>query len=128
MLIFRFERLIKKYSVDCQKVTIAPGKWKSGEWIPGEEVTEPYECAVVPITEKRINNSGGEYKAGDADIITLHLLPTDGNTYIVHKDKKYKVQQITDYSDYADFNHYLGRRVSAFDTDKTNTKDTDRRA
>lgn len=128
MVLYRFRRLIEKYTVDCEKVTVSGGKWSAGSWEEGSKSTEQYRCAIIPITEKRINESGGDYKAGDCDIFTLNPLDTETDTYIVHKGKKYKVMQFTDYSDYADFYGYVGRRVSKFDTDTGRTENTDRRA
>lgn len=128
MVLYRFRRLIEKYTVECEKVTVSGGEWSAGSWVEGSMITEPYRCAIIPITEKRINESGGDYKSGDCDIFTLHPLDTDADVYIVHKGKKYKVMQSTDYSDYADFHSYTGRRVSKFDTDRGSTEAADRRA
>lgn len=120
-MLYNFERLINKYSVVCQLVTISEGSWKAGVWQEGVTTTKDIEGAVVPISEKRINNSGGDYKQGDCEFITLQPIEINSNTYLVHNNKKYKLQDSTDYSDYADFNIYVARRVSAFDTTSTDT-------
>lgn len=120
-MLYNFERLINKYSVVCQLVTISEGSWKAGVWQEGVTTTKDIEGAVVPISEKRINNSGGDYKQGDCEFITLQPIEINSNTYLVHNNKKYKLQDSTDYSDYADFNIYVARRVSAFDTASTDT-------
>ena len=116
MRLYKFARLIKKYAVSCQLVNIAKGSWKAGTHTKGDTTTEDIQGAIVPINEKRIQNSGGAYKQGDCDFITTHPITVGENTYIVYKDKKYKLQDSTDYSYYADFNIYVARRVSAFDT------------
>ena len=116
MRLYKFARLIKKYTVSCQLVSFAEGEWKAGDWIEGEQTTTPISGAVVPISEKRIQNSGGSYKQGDCEFITTQPITINSNTYLVYKDKKYKLEDTTDYSDYADFNTYVARRVSAFDT------------
>lgn len=121
MKLYNFARLIKKYTVSCQLVDIAEGSWQAGLWIEGKTTTQDISGAIVPITEKRIQNSGGSYKQGDCEFITTQPLVIHSNTYIIHKDKKYKLEDNTDYSDYADFNTYIARRVSAFDTTGTNT-------
>lgn len=121
MLLYKFARLIEKYGVSCQLVEISEGSWKAGVWIEGETTTTDINGAIVPISEKRIQNSGGSYKQGDCEFITIKPLVIHSNTYIVHKDKKYKLEDTTDYSDYADFNIYVARRVSAFDTTSKNT-------
>lgn len=126
-ILYNFSRLIKKYSVDCEIRINAPGHWKAGKWVEGKPAIRPYRCAIVPMTERRINNSGGDYKAGDCEIITLEPLVLDTDTFILYKDKKYKVEQSSDYSDYADFCNYVGKRVSSFDKAGTNSGNSDRR-
>lgn len=116
MRLYNFARLIKKYSVSCELVDIAAGKWQAGEWQDGMQTTTNIKGAIVPINEKRIQNSGGSYKQGDCEFITTQPVVIHSNIYIVHNGKKYKLMDSTDYSDYADFNIYVARRVSAFDT------------
>ena len=122
MALYNFARLIKKYSVSCQLVSISEGSWKAGEWQEGATETTEIKGAVVPITEKRIQNSGGTYRQGDCEFITTQPIEINSNTYLVHNGKKYKLQDSTDYSDYADFNIYVARRVSAFDTTGKDTE------
>jgi len=119
MKLYNFARVIKKYSVSCQLVSFAEGSWKAGKWQEGEQTTKDIKGAVVPITEKRIVNSGGHYKQGDCEFITTEPIVINSKTYLVHNGKKYKLEDSTDYSDYADFNVYVARRVSAFDTTGT---------
>lgn len=121
MKLYHLSRLIKKYTVSCQLINTTEGHWKSGEWVEGETTTTDIEGAIVPMTEKRINNSGGDYKQGDCEFISTIPLELNGDTFIIYKDKRYKLQENTDYSDYADFYNYIARRVSAFDRDKDNT-------
>lgn len=123
MILYNFARLIKKYTVSCQLVNFKEGEWIAGEWIEGEQTTTDICGAIVPMSEKRINNSGGSYKQGDCEFITTKPLEIKSDTFILYKDKKYKLQDIADYSDYADFYTYVARRVSAFDTDKADTKE-----
>ena len=120
-MLYNFSRLIKKYSVECQLVNVTEGNWKAGTWQAGDTTKTEIKGAIVPITEKRIQNSGGSYKQGDCEFITTELIEINSNTYLVCNDKKYKLQDSTDYSNYADFNIYIARRVSAFDTASTNT-------
>ena len=122
MKLYRFARLIKKYTVNCQLVNTTEGRWQAGEWVEGETTTTDISGAIVPITEKRINNSGGDYKQGDCEFITTSPLQLNSDTFLLYKDKKYKLEENTDYSDYADFYNYIARRVSAFDTNTADTK------
>ena len=123
MKLYNFARLIQKYAVDCQLVSFQEGHWSAGVWQEGQQTTKDMRGAIVPISEKRINNSGGDYKQGDCEFITLEPIEINSDTFIVYKDKKYKLQDTTDYSAYADFNTYVARRVSAFDKTSTNTTD-----
>lgn len=115
MKLYNFARLIKKYSVDCQLVKATEGQWVAGEWVEGEETTTDIRGAIVPITEKRINNSGGDFKQGDCEFITTIPLELNSDTFVLYRNKKYKIMENTDYSEYADFHNYIARRVSAFD-------------
>lgn len=121
MKLYHLSRLIKKYTVTCQLINTTEGHWAAGEWVEGETTTTDIKGAIVPITEKRINNSGGDYKQGDCEFISTKPLELNSDTFIVYKDKKYKLQENTDYSDYADFYNYIARRVSAFDRVKDET-------
>lgn len=122
MRLYNFARLIRKYSADCQLVRIAAGSWAAGVYKDGGQTFEDIRGAVIPITEKRIQSSGGEYMQGDCELFTLTAIDLKkGDAFIVYKGKKYKLQESTDYSEYADFNVYVARRVSSFDTAGNNT-------
>lgn len=114
MSLYNFERLIEKYSVECELVSFC-GAWKAGVYKESELLKEKINGAVVPITEKRIQGSGGSYKQGDCEFITTQPIEITSDTFLVVHDKKYKLEDNTDYSDYADFNIYVARRVSSFD-------------
>lgn len=116
MQLYKLARLVKKYSVSCKLVQMEEGSWKAGEWQDGTPTETDISGAIVPINEKRIQNSGGSYKQGDLELITTRPIVINSNTYIIHNNKKYKLMDATDFSDYADFNVYIARRVSAFDT------------
>lgn len=115
MKLYNFARLIKKYTVQCRLMNTAEGRWEAGEWVEGETTATDIYGAIVPMSERRINNSGGDYKQGDCEFITTSPLELNSDTFIVYKGRKYKLQDSTDYSDYADFYNYVARRVSAFD-------------
>ena len=123
MVLYNFARLIKKYTITCQLVNFKEGEWVAGEWVEGEQITTDICGAIVPMSEKRINNSGGSYKQGDCEFITTTPIELNSDTFIQYKDKKYKLQDNTDYSDYADFYNYVARRVSAFDRTESNTEE-----
>lgn len=114
---FNFDRLIKKYSVDCQLLSESSlGSYIGGEWIPDE--TPPMQNitgAVIPMTDRKIYQSGGTYTEHDREFITKAEIPLEPTHYILYKGMKYQVEENTDYSNYAGFYAYNLKRVNAFD-------------
>lgn len=122
---YNFTRLINKYAVNCQLVTFAEGKWEGGEWQEGQKTISDISGAVVPISEKRVQNSGGSYQQGDLEFITTQSIEITSDTYLVYRGKHYKLMDTTDYSEYADFHTYLAKGVSAFDSTGNDTANND---
>lgn len=115
--IFDFNRLIKKYSVDCKlHAEAAGGSYVGGEWVP-EAAPPPIDVsgAVIPMTDRKIYQSGGTYTEQDREFITHTEIPLEPLHYLVYKNAKYQVQGNTDYSDYAGFYAYNLKRIGAFD-------------
>lgn len=115
--IFDFDRLIKKYSVDCKlHAEAAGGSYVGGEWVP-EAAPPPIDVsgAIVPMTDRKIYQSGGTYTEQDREFITHTEIPLEPAHSLVYKGVKYQVQGNTDYSDYAGFYAYNLKRIGAFD-------------
>ena len=74
---FDFTRLLKKYSVACQLIReTGGGKYEGGNWVPdpsGEP--ETIQGALIPITDRKIYQSGGTYTAQDRELITQTGIP-----------------------------------------------------
>lgn len=106
--LFNFKRLIKKYSVPCELLAeSASGSYVGGEWVPGVAAeSKMINGAVIPMTTKKIYQSGGTYTEQDREFITDTEIPLKTEHYIVYKGARYKVQENTDYSDYAGFYAY----------------------
>ena len=119
---YNFERLINKYAVTCQLVTMEEGHWEAGEWQEGNQTISTIRGAVIPISQKRMQSSGGSYQLGDCEFITTRDIPLSSDTFLIYKEKKYKLTDTIDYSEYADFKTYLGKGVSAFDTAGNHTE------
>ena len=67
-LLYNFERLIKKYSADCQLLSeSSSGSYVGGEWIP-DEAPPPQGItgAVIPMMDRKIYQSGGTYTISSA--------------------------------------------------------------
>lgn len=114
---YKFDRLIKKYSVDCRLLSeAAGGNYVGGEWIPDPDPPETEIAGVIiPMTDRKIYQSGGTYTEQDREFITHTEIALEPTHYIVYKGMKYQVQENTDYSDYADFYAYNLKRVGVFD-------------
>lgn len=115
--VYRFDRLIKKYSVNCKlHAETAGGSYVGGEWVPeSAPATQDITGAIIPMTERKIYQSGGTYTEQDREFITKLEIPLEPARYIVYKGAKYHMQGNTDYSDYAGFYAYNLKRVGAFD-------------
>lgn len=114
MKMYQFARLIAKYSVDCQLITNQPGKYNDdGIWLEPADVTEGRKAAIMPVPEKTVYNSGGRYTSADRMVISQETFPVQA--FIIYKGHKYRIEEVSDYTEYADFYQYLAKWVSAFD-------------
>lgn len=109
---YDFTRLVKKYSSQIEIVTHVKGEYVNGKYVRGEEVVTESEGAVVPMTQRKIYQSGGTLKTTDRQLYALQEIPgpLDG-AEIRHKGKTYKVEEDTDYTDYSDAHVYIMRWV-----------------
>lgn len=116
-LLFNFKRLIDKYSVSCKLISESDsGSYVGGEWVPDTEGSaREIAGAVIPMTTRKIYQSGGTYTEHDREFVTLEEIPLEPVHYILYKNLKYQVQENTDYSDYAGFHVYNLKRVEVFD-------------
>lgn len=115
--LFDFDRLIVKYGVGCKLLSEASGgSYAGGEWIPDPAPPEQdITGAIIPMTDRKIYQSGGTYTEQDREFITLTEIPLEPVHHIAYKGFKYQVQENTDYSDYAGFYAYNLKRVGVFD-------------
>lgn len=112
--LFNFESLIKKYSVPCQHSTSQPGHYdEDGIWHEPQDVIRDTKAVILPVPERTLYESGGRYTSEDRMIISTESYPRQ--SYIVYRGNKYRIEEIADYTEYADFNQYLAKRVSAVD-------------
>lgn len=120
-MLFQFEDLLRKYSVDCTLVKFSAGGYDAGEYVPGDRTDIGIRAAVVSMSEQKVYGSGGHltqadrelYIRKDDDIIDLE----DGcRYYLLHNGRNYRVEEAGLYGeDYADFDQYTLRRVDGFD-------------
>lgn len=114
---YDFKRLIKKYSADCKFLAeYTDGSYVGGEWVPAPNLPpEDITGAVVPMTDRKIFQSGGTYTEQDREFITFREISLETPHWVVYKGMKYLVMENSDYSDYAGFYAYNLKRVGAFD-------------
>ncbi|GAB6990859.1 hypothetical protein JCM16418A_29090 [Paenibacillus pini] len=65
---------------------------------------------ILPIDAKLLQTEGGRYMATDKAIYSK--LPLAKGDLIEHKGGKHTIDEEVDYSEYADFNKYIAKRVS----------------
>ena len=113
--LYNFKRLVEKYSVPCQLVTgQQPGYYdEDGKWHDPQDVTCDTKAAILPVPERTLYESGGRYTAADRLVISLEAYPM--HSHIVYRGNKYRIEEMTDFTEYADFNQYLAKWVSAVD-------------
>lgn len=114
-VLYDFNRLIEKYGVECQLIFgAASGSYVGGEWVPAPAPPDrSIFGAVIPMTDRKIYQSGGTYTEQDREFVSLEEIPLEPTHYILHKGTKYQIQGNTDYSDYAGFYAYNLKRVGA---------------
>ena len=111
--LYNFKRLVEKYSVLCQLITNQPGYYDDdGIWHEPEEVALETKAVVMPVPERTLYESGGRYTTADRLIISLESYPLQ--SHIVYRGHKYRIEEIADYTEYADFAQYLAKWVNAY--------------
>ena len=112
---FQFTRLIKKYSVPFSiekkgvKFLNEIGEWQETgtEWVPATG-------ALIPLGARQIEQSGGTLTEADRTLYYMGELLENG-TRIEHNGQLYHILRYIPYEQYADFNSYTVKHVSAFD-------------
>ena len=103
MKLYDFTRLISKYSVSFLLRHTSKGKYVSGKWVPGEEIIEEMQGAIVPISDRKVYDSGGTYTTMDRELYILQPLPDPlSEYYVIYKENVYAVETGRNFSDYAD--------------------------
>lgn len=114
-IIYRFKRLIDKYSVPFSIEIVGASYYNDiGEKVTAENAWEGHRGALVPLGDQQIAQSGGTLT--EADRMLYFTGPKLANgTRIKHEDKIYHVLRINPHETYGDFNSYTVKYVSSFD-------------
>ncbi len=116
MKLYNFIRLITKYSCDFTVSVKERGEYSGGIYQAGEDERIDMRGAVVPMSERKIYQSGGHYTTQDRDLYMKIPIPYPlEDCRVLYQGDWYTVEEGTEYSEYADAWEYVMRRVSAFD-------------
>lgn len=115
MKLYNFKRLIQKYSVPFVIETEQAGRYESGKWVEDGIVSREATGAIVPLAERKVYSSGGHYTSKDRSLYSVTRIEDFDKSKVVYKGNVYKVEEETDYSDYADAYVYVLKWVSACD-------------
>lgn len=116
--LYDFTRLIRKYSNVFEVISSENGEYVDGKYQAGLSTVIEMTGAIIPMTERKIYQSGGTLKSTDRQLYTLTLLPK--NCKVRYKNNVYSVEEETNYEDYADVYVYVLKWVSNFDRSKEN--------
>ncbi|WP_026829801.1 hypothetical protein [Exiguobacterium antarcticum] len=111
---YAFKRLINKYSKDVPYTRTSEGQRdpETGEWLEGTAQTKTISAAVFPVDKNTIYESGGRITS--ADLLLYSLKPLDVRGTILHKGANWRIEQMGDHTDFADFHRYrLTREAKA---------------
>lgn len=111
MKLYNFIRLISKYSVDFTLVMPSKGKYEGGIYVDGESTSAAMRGAIVPLSEKKLYQPGGNYTAQDRELYMFTRIDSAllGGR-VLYKGNYYRIEEETDYSDYADVFRYMLRK------------------
>lgn len=107
--------LINKYSTPFTWLRQTDGHYDTdtGKWIEGIETEVDVKGVIVPYPESTQYQSGGTYRVGERQIISITEIPNKAR--IRYRDKLYTITDVTLYPDYAQCYIYTAKEVEQFD-------------
>lgn len=116
MKLYNFTRLISKYKTDFEIIGEKDGRYEGGIWRHNEGKSITKQGAIVPMSERKLYQSGGTYTVQDRELYMFEKIPEALlDCYVIYKGNRYKIEEETDYSEYSDVYVYVLRRVSTVD-------------
>lgn len=116
MKLYNFDRLIGKYSVNFTLITTTEGTYVSGKYVEGKQTETACRGAIVPISDSKVYQSGGMLTAKDRRLyMKTQIDKSLTGAKVKFKGDIYKIEQETNYDDYADAYVYTLKWVSSFD-------------
>lgn len=111
MKLYDFTRLINKYSTDFTLIVPSEGHYEGGIYTESEATTEVLTGAVIPLSQRKIYQLGGNYTAQDKELYTTERI--DKALFggkVLYKGDYFSIEEEADYSDFADIYHYMLRK------------------
>lgn len=100
---YDFVDLIRRHSVTFEVLTYAEGSYVGGKYQNGSETVSEGSGAILPMTDRKIYQSGGTYTTQDR---TLYMFtPLEGalkTLQVRYKGNVYNVEEAQDFSDYSE--------------------------
>lgn len=107
-----FERLIHKHSVPFILLRPGEGSYQAGDWVEGELQETQTRGAILPLSARRIYQSGGLLTSLDRQLVALAPLGERlEGVKARHLGVTYTVEPDTDYSGLAGFWTYVLKAV-----------------
>ena len=114
---YDFRDLINRHSLLFELVSHSGGEYVGGVWQNGSESVSERSGAIIPLSERKIYQSGGTYTSKDRRLyMTTPIESALKETQVRYKGNVYDIEEDTDYSDYSAAYIYVLRWVSSFDT------------
>ncbi|MDO5397060.1 MAG: hypothetical protein Q4G33_03940 [bacterium] len=111
MKLYNFTRLINKYSTNFTLIVPSEGQYEGGIYKDGKPTTEIRAGAIVPLSQRKVYQLGGNYTAQDKELYTARRIEKAlSGCKVLYKDVYYSVEEETDYSDFGDVYHYMLRK------------------
>lgn len=112
MKLYHFARLIRKYAAVFTVTGGDGGRYEAGDWVAAPGTAVERSGAVLPLSARRVLESGGELTDLDRRLITLEPLAGDlSGVRVAYKGVEYAVAEDGDYSDFSDVHAYLLKAV-----------------
>lgn len=115
MNIYDFTDIIRMHSVTFELVSHSEGNYVGGKYQSGSEVVSERTGAIIPLSERKIYQSGGTYSSKDRHLyMTTPISGALKDTQVRYKGDVYSIEEDRDWSDYSNTFVYVLRWVSSF--------------
>jgi hypothetical protein len=110
---FDFYRLIQKYSTEFTLVLPSDGGFDDRGKYLSTKTRKSLTGAIMDIDSRKVYQSSGALTTKDKTLFCFTEIPIEGSK-VIHKDKVYSVEELTENADFTDVYQYTLKYVSAF--------------